>query len=51
MYSRVTQLEIDTMRIGLIDAAELFAAEVLPGLRDHPGMRAPSRSSRRRAKG
>ena len=37
MYSRVTQLEIDTMRIGLTDAAELFAAEVLPGLRDQSG--------------
>ncbi|HET8968609.1 MAG TPA: hypothetical protein VFN06_04210 [Gaiellaceae bacterium] len=37
MYSRVTQLEIDTMRIGLTDAAGLFATEVLPGLREQPG--------------
>lgn len=37
MYSRVTQLEIDTMRIGLTDAAELFTAEVLPGLRGQSG--------------
>ena len=37
MYSRVTQLEIDTMRIGLSDAAGLFATEVLPGLREQPG--------------
>jgi heme-degrading monooxygenase HmoA len=37
MYSRVTQLEIDTMRIGMADAAALFAEEVLPGLRDQDG--------------
>lgn len=32
MYSRVTQLEIDTMRIGIDDAAALFREHVLPGL-------------------
>jgi hypothetical protein len=37
MYSRVTQLEIDTMRIGTADAAALFDDQVLPGLRDQPG--------------
>ena len=37
MYSRVTQLEIDTMRMGRAEAAELFAADVLPGLRDQFG--------------
>jgi hypothetical protein len=37
MYSRVTQLEIDTMRIAMDEAAELFAEQVLPGLRDQPG--------------
>jgi hypothetical protein len=34
MFSRVVQLEIDTMRIGPDEAAELFAHEVLPGLRE-----------------
>lgn len=37
MYSRVTQLEIDTMRIGMDEAAVLFEEQVLPGLRDQPG--------------
>ena len=37
MYSRVTQLEIDTMRIGPADASALFAYEVLPELREQPG--------------
>jgi hypothetical protein len=37
MYSRVTQLEIDTMRIGMAEAAALFEEQVLPGLRDQPG--------------
>ena len=37
MYSRVTQLEIDTMRIGPADATALFAHEVLPELREQPG--------------
>lgn len=37
MYSRVTQLEIDTVRIRLTDAAQLFATEVLPGLREQSG--------------
>ena len=37
MYSRVTQLEIDTMRIGTDEAAALFEEQVLPGLRDQSG--------------
>jgi hypothetical protein len=37
MYSRVTQLEIDTMRIGPTEAADVFAADVLPRLREQPG--------------
>lgn len=32
MYSRVTQLEIDTMRIGVGDAVTLFEEEVVPEL-------------------
>jgi hypothetical protein len=37
MFSRVVQLEIDTMRVGPDDAAELFVDEVLPGLREEDG--------------
>lgn len=37
MFSRVVQLEIDTMRIGPDEATELFAHEVLPGLREEDG--------------
>jgi hypothetical protein len=37
MYSRVTLLEIDTMRIDLEDAVALFREHVLPGLRDQGG--------------
>ena len=37
MYSRVTQLEIDPMRIGPADASALFAHEVLPELQEQPG--------------
>ncbi len=32
MYSRVTLLEIDTMRVGIEEAAALFRDEVAPGL-------------------
>ena len=32
MHSRVTQLEIDTMRLDVHEAAELFRTEVLPDL-------------------
>jgi hypothetical protein len=37
MYSRVTQLEIDTGRIGIGDAVELFRRDVLPRLREQEG--------------
>lgn len=37
MYSRVTLLEIDTLRVGIEDATELFRAEVLPHLREQDG--------------
>ena len=32
MYSRVTLLEIDTLRVDIEDAAALFRAQVAPGL-------------------
>jgi hypothetical protein len=37
VYSRVTQLEIDTLRMDIDDAVELFRAEVLPHLREQDG--------------
>jgi heme-degrading monooxygenase HmoA len=37
MYSRVTLLEIDTLRITIDEATELFRAEVLPRLREQEG--------------
>jgi hypothetical protein len=37
MYSRVTLLEIDTTRIGVDDAVELYKADVLPKLRAAEG--------------
>lgn len=37
MFSRVVQLEIDTMRVGPDEAAGLFAHEVLPRLREEEG--------------
>lgn len=39
MHARVTQLEIDTLRVDVDDAVEMFRAEVLPGLHDQPGYR------------
>lgn len=39
MYSRVTLLEIDTVRVDPADAVALFEAEVLPGLREQEGYR------------
>ena len=36
MYARVTQLELDTTRITLDEAVEMFRAEVLPQLRELP---------------
>ena len=37
MFSRVTLLEIDTMRVPIEEAAALFEAEVVPGLREQEG--------------
>ena len=37
MYSRVTQLEIDTLRVGVEEAVGLFTESVLPGLRAQDG--------------
>jgi heme-degrading monooxygenase HmoA len=37
MYSRVTLLEIDTLRVDLDDAVEQFEAQVLPRVRELPG--------------
>ena len=37
MYSRVTQLEIDTMRVGVDDATAIFREGVVPHLREQEG--------------
>lgn len=37
MYSRVTLLEIDTMRVDVTDAVALFREEVLPGVQEQEG--------------
>ena len=37
MFARVTLLEIDTMRMDVDDAVELFRERVLPDLRAEPG--------------
>jgi heme-degrading monooxygenase HmoA len=37
MYSRVTLLEIDTLRVDIEDAAELFRAKVAPDLAEQAG--------------
>jgi hypothetical protein len=37
MYSRVTLLEIDTMRVDVEDAARLFRADVAPRLAEEEG--------------
>ncbi|HET8741053.1 MAG TPA: hypothetical protein VFM41_00395 [Gaiella sp.] len=37
MYSRVTLLEIDTLRTDVDDVVERFTTEFLPGLRELPG--------------
>lgn len=37
MYSRVTLLEIDTLRVSIEDATGLFRAEVIPRLREQEG--------------
>jgi hypothetical protein len=37
MYSRVTQLEIDTVRINVADAVAIFRDEVQPALHEQDG--------------
>jgi hypothetical protein len=37
MYSRVTLLEIDTLRFDMDEAAALFEEQVMPGLREQDG--------------
>ena len=37
MYARVTQLEIDTLRIDTDSAVEAYLSGVLPELREQPG--------------
>lgn len=37
MFARVTQFEIDTLRINLDDALERFRDMILPALRNQPG--------------
>lgn len=37
MYSRVTQLEIDTLRVDVGDAVELYRTDVLPRLQEQDG--------------
>jgi hypothetical protein len=37
MYSRVTLLEIDTLRVAVDDAVALFKEQVLPALREQEG--------------
>jgi hypothetical protein len=39
MYARVTLLEIDTLRVSVEDALELFHAHTLPRLHEQPGYR------------
>jgi hypothetical protein len=37
MYSRVTLLEIDTLRVGIDEILERFETEILPRVREMPG--------------
>ena len=37
MFARVTLLEIDTLRVSVDDALQLFEQGVMPGLHDQPG--------------
>jgi hypothetical protein len=37
MYSRVTLVEIDTLRVTMDEALDLFKEQVLPGLREQDG--------------
>lgn len=37
MYARLTLLEIDTLRVSVDDAVELFREAILPDLQNQPG--------------
>ena len=37
MYARVTQLEIDSLRIDVAEALELYKRDVVPSLEQQPG--------------
>jgi hypothetical protein len=37
MFARITLLEIDTLRVSLDEALDLFEAAVMPRLREQPG--------------
>jgi hypothetical protein len=37
MYARTTLLEIDTLRVSVDDATEVFESAVMPRLREQPG--------------
>ncbi len=37
MFARVTLLEIDTMRVGIDEAASLFREQVMPRMREEDG--------------
>jgi hypothetical protein len=37
MFSRVTQLEIDTLRIDIDEAVAMYREEIVPMLEDQPG--------------
>ena len=39
MYARTTQLEIDTLRLSVDDAVQMFEEAVLPELRAQPGFK------------
>ena len=37
MYARVTQLEIDSLRIDVADALQMYKRDVVPALEQQPG--------------
>jgi heme-degrading monooxygenase HmoA len=51
MYARVTQFELDTVRMPLAEALERFKAQVIPALRAQPGYEGVSVLATREGKG
>jgi heme-degrading monooxygenase HmoA len=39
MFARVTEFDIDTLRISIADASARFVEQVAPAMRDQPGYR------------